>query len=148
MRHYFLLLVACLGCSLSAAMTQSRPSPACFLRHPTNQPRRSPGLLPGGAVVAPASQVEGPIPTVWAAVAYAPLPGLGSPLVAAEASAPRRDLTGVWAYPPYDPYWNLPETFRKNTLPAVWAEPLPLQLLRSALGRPGFPAIQGLHSQA
>lgn len=124
-------------------MAQSRPGPAYFLRHPTSAPHRSPGLLPGGAVVAFASQREAPLPTVRAAAAYTPLPGsTGQPAVA-EAAAPRHDLTGVWAYPPYDQYGNLPAAYRKNTLPAVWAEPLPLQLLRSALGRPGFPAAQG-----
>lgn len=76
-------------------------------------------------------------PTVRAA-AYAPRPtstSQPSQTSAAEGQASRYDLTGNRGFPPYDPYINLPETLRKNTLPAVWAEPLPLQLLRSALGR-------------
>lgn len=79
-----------------------------------------------------------------AAAAYAPLPGAARQPLAADTPAPRPDLTGVWAFPAYDPYQHLPESFRKHTLPAVWAEPLPLQLLRSAVGRAGLPAAQGL----
>lgn len=85
---------------------------------------------------------DGPIPTVRAAAAYAPLPSTTSQPGTADTPAPQPDLTGVWASPPYDPYQHLPETFRKHMLPAVWAEPLPLQLLRNAAGRPGFPAAQ------
>lgn len=142
MRNCFLLLAAFYSASLLAARAQKRPGPAYFLRCPTGDYHRSPGQLPGGAVVVAASPAAGPIPTVRAA-AYAPLPSTASQPRAASTPAPQHDLTGVWASPPYDPYQQLPETFRKHTLPAVWAEPLPLQLLRSAMGRPGFPAAQG-----
>jgi hypothetical protein len=137
MRSYFLSLAASVGLSLSPAAAQNRPGPAYFLRHPASEPHRSPGQLPGGAVVVAVAPSAGPIPTVRAAAACAPLPGTTSPPGAASAPAPRPDLTGVWASPPYGPYQHLPEAFRKHTLPAVWAEPLPLHLLRSAVGRPG-----------
>ena len=134
MRSYFLLLAACLSLPL-AALAQSQPGPAYFLRHPTHEPRPGLVLLPGGPVPAlPAA----PIPTVRAAAAYAPpLASVGppNPSLPANEFAPRHDLTGTWAYPPYNSYQNLPEAYRKHTLPDVWAEPLPLQLLRSALGR-------------
>ena len=66
----------------------------------------------------------------------APVYRFDQPLPAAALpQAPRRDLTGVSASPAYDPYLNWPEAQRKYLLPAVWAEPLPLQLLKSAFGR-------------
>ena len=124
-------------------MAQSRPGPAYFLHHPatTAVSRFDVVLLP----VSPAKALSAgaPIPTVRAAAAYAPLHPPASLPTAAPAPAPRRDLTGVWAYPPYDPYQNLPEAFRKNTLPDVWAAPLPVQLLRSALGQPSLPGVPG-----
>lgn len=143
MRNCLLLLAAFSGASLPAARAQSQPGPAYFLRHPISEYHRSPGQLPGGAVVVAASPGAGPIPTVRAA-AYAYLPRTTSQHGAVGTPAPHCDLTSVWAAPPYDPYQHLPENFRNHTLPAVWAEPLPLQLLRSAVGRPGFPAAQGL----
>ncbi|TPG65528.1 hypothetical protein [Hymenobacter nivis] len=99
------------------------------------------GPLPGQAArpagapaVAPAPALPpAPVPTVRAAARYAPLlPAPGPPPAA--APEPRRHLAAAPPGPPYDPYQHLPEEFRKRTLPAVWAAPLPLQLLRTALG--------------
>ncbi|RZK59060.1 MAG: hypothetical protein EOO59_07950 [Hymenobacter sp.] len=129
----FLLLAAPLSFTLSAALAQSQPRPSAFPRYPARQQlAAAPAALNGGVPPAPAGA---PIPTVRAAAAYAAGPhALSQPLPAAEPpSAPRRDVTGV--QPAYDLYQNLPEDFRKRTLPAPWAEPLPLQLLRGALGR-------------
>ncbi|AMR27468.1 hypothetical protein A0257_10430 [Hymenobacter psoromatis] len=134
MRSHSLLLAACLSLPL-AAFAQRQPGPAYFLRHPTQEPRPGLVLLPGGPVPAlPAA----PLPTVRAAAALVPplaAAGPPTPPVPADEPRPRHDLTGVWAYPPYNSYQNLPEAYRKHPLPDAWAEPLFLQLLRGALGR-------------
>lgn len=135
MRSHSLLLAACLSFPL-AAFAQRQPGPAYFLRHPTQEPRPGLVLLPGGRV--PALPTVASIPTVRAAAALAPPPAVvdpPTPPVPANEPRPRYDLTGVWAYPPYDPYQNLPEAYRKHLLPNLWAEPLLLQLLRGAVCR-------------
>lgn len=116
-------------------MAQRQTGPAYFLRHPTYEPHVGPVLLPGGSV--PALPDVASIPTIRAAALCAPpsVPTAQSVPVPVEESAPRHDLTGRRAYPPYDSYQNLPEAYRKHTLPDVWPQPLPLQLLRSALGQ-------------
>lgn len=136
MRDGFLLLTVLFSLALSTARGQSQPGPAYFLRHPVREPHLGAVSLPGGQrlplLPPPAA------PTVRAAAALAPQPtAIRQPAQAsaAEGQAARYDLTGNRGFPSYDPYINLPETFRKNTLPPVWAEPLPLQLLRSALGK-------------
>ncbi|RZJ58226.1 MAG: hypothetical protein EOO55_01395 [Hymenobacter sp.] len=53
--------------------------------------------------------------------------------LATEEPTPRHDLTGNGTFSPYDPYQNLPETFRKYTLPPP--EPVLLQMVRSAVRR-------------
>gem|GEM_PF-5169170 len=116
-------------------LSQQAPGPAHFPGFSTSQPRYAvpaPTLLNGLAEVAPAAPLA---PTRWAAAAYAPLVTPTASPSAAESLAPRRDLTGAKAGPPYDLYQNLPEEFRKRTLSAPWTEPLPVQLLRGALGR-------------
>lgn len=135
MRSRSLILTTYCSLTLSAAVAQSQPGPAHFLRHPSYEPHIGLVLLPGGSV--PALPAVAPIPTIRAAAVYAPVlaPTVQHTPFSAEEPAPRHDLTGSHAYPPYDSYQNLPEAFRKHTLPDVWAQPLPLQLLRSALGR-------------
>ena len=119
--HCFRFLAACFSLSLSTA-AQSRLGPAYFLRHPTSEPRLGTMRLPAGPV--PGPPTVAPMTTIATTLAGAPLP-----------TFPRHDLTGSLAFLPYDQYQNLPEPFRKYTLPPAWAEFLPLQLLRSALGR-------------
>lgn len=120
-------------------MAQSRPGATYFLRHPGSEPRL--GLaLPAGPAFALTLPAVAAIPTVRAAAAYAPLvaPAPPAPPVPTQESAPRRDLTGVFAYPPYDSYQNLPEFYRKHTLPDVYLEPLFIRLLRCAVNQPRF----------
>lgn len=138
MRGNFLYLLACISFSASAAFAQSRPGAAYFLRQAVSKPQPDWTRVPASLVPAPLAAA--PIPTVRAATTYAPL-AVGAPARPSslpspvQEPAPRTDLTGNRASPPYDPYQNLPESYRKHTLPAVWAEPLPLQLLRRGLGR-------------
>lgn len=138
MRSRFLLVTA-LGFLTLPAAAQSRPGPAYFLRHPGSEPRWG-RALPAGPVPTPAPLAAAPIPTVRAAAVYAPLASASQlvPPVSTQEPGRRRDLTGVFAYPPYDSYQNLPEFYRKHTLPDVYTEPLFLQLLRSAANQPRF----------
>jgi hypothetical protein len=122
MRSTALLLAAGLSLSLPAALAQNRPGPAYFLRHPATEPHLGLVLLPGGTLPAP---LRLSLPTTG--VPYAPLE------MRTPTEAPRRDLTGPRAYPVYDPFQNLPETFRRNTLPEARIEPLAVQVLRSLL---------------
>ncbi|RYY19148.1 MAG: hypothetical protein EOO36_06440 [Cytophagaceae bacterium] len=126
-----LLLAAALVFGLSAAQAQPASVPATHYR--ASELLRAGLAQPAG----PAPLRALLIPTVQAAAAYAlPAKATSRPLPADTLpAAPRHDLTGVWAAPPYDLYQNLPEEFRKRTLPVPWVEPLPLQLLRGALGR-------------
>lgn len=137
MRSCSLLLIASIGFFTLPAAAQRRLGPAYFLRHPGHEQHLMLALPAGPVPTAPAAA---PIPTVRAAAAYAPLIAASppAPSVFTSESVPRRDLTGVFAFPPYDSYQNLPEFYRKHTLPDVYPEPLPLQLLRSALGQPRF----------
>jgi len=137
MRLRFLLLAAFSGFSLLAARAQRWPGESRSVRLPPialvmPYPARPPG--PRALPLATA-----PVPTVRSAAAYAPLHPVSLPAahppLAAEALLPRHDLTGAPAAPPYDLYQGQPAEFRKRTLPAVWAEPLPLHVLRGALSR-------------
>lgn len=152
MRNGFFLLLVGFHLLVLPAAAQSRLGPAYFLRHPGSEPQRRTRLGPGlglapppeptlsvGSVATPPAGAA--IPTVQAAAAYAPLgdaplAATGQPPFPTQEMARRRDLTGVFAYPPYDSYQNLPEFYRKRTLPDVYAEPLFIQLLRSAVGQP------------
>ena len=131
MRSCSVFLAACFSFSTAAVMAQSRPGPAYFLRQAAREPHAGLVLLPGGRV--PALSTVAPLPTVRAAAANVALPPATQPSrpLATEEPAPRHDLTGNGAYSPYDPYQNLPESFRKYTLPPP--EPVLLQLIRSAV---------------
>ncbi|RZJ58469.1 MAG: hypothetical protein EOO55_00560 [Hymenobacter sp.] len=130
-----LLFTALLGFAVSAAQAQSQPKPDHFPRYPASALQRPSFAQPSSSLLGPLPAAPGP--TVRAAALYAPLPRPASLLTPDSMfpSPPRHDLTGVLAAPPYDLYQNLPEEFRKRTLPIPWVEPLPLQLLRGVLGR-------------
>ena len=128
----FLLLTTCFGFALSAALAQSQPSPASFLRHPTSgEPHL--GRLPAPASPAP---TVAPLPTVQAAALIAtPVPASASLSSAAERPM-GLDLTGNRAYPVYDPNQNMvSEAYRKYTRTALPPEPVATQLLRGLLGK-------------
>jgi len=128
-----LLISALVSLAASAAQAQ-QPKPDHF-PHPAGTLLRPGYALAPGPVLGALPAAPGP--TVRAAALYAPLPRPASRARPDSALPlpPRHDLTGVAAAPPYDLYQNLPEEFRKRTLPVPWAEPLPLQLLRGLLGR-------------
>ena len=147
MQNGFFRLLVGFSLLVLPAAAQSRLGPAYFLRHPSSEPQRRTRLGPGlglapqpeptlssGPVLTPPTGAA--IPTVQAAAAYAPLAATGQPPFPTQEMARRRDLTGIFAYPPYDSYQNLPEFYRKHTLPDVYAEPLFIQLLRSVVGQP------------
>ena len=119
MSNRFLLLTAWCNLSLSVALAQNRPGPAYFLRHPASPPRLGLGLL---FRPLPAQPVVATVPLAVPA-------GTG---LLTEARL-RFDLTGNRGFPVYDPYVNLPETYRKYTLPAVVPTAWPVQLLQGFL---------------
>jgi hypothetical protein len=134
MLRRLLLLTPLVSLVVLVAQAQ-RPKPDHFPRCPASTLLRPGYALAAGRVpeVLPAA----PGPTVRAAALYAPRPRparLAQP-DSVPSLPPRHDPTGVAAAPPYDLYQNLPEEFRKRTLPIPWVEPLPLQLLRGLLGR-------------
>ena len=138
MLRHSLLLTAFVSLTLSRALAQHVPSQAHFPGVAVSRPAYATAgpALPTGLV--PPAPVAAASPTVRAAAAYAPLliPAASpTPPAGALPLPPRHNLMVAKAGPPYDLYQNLPEEFRKRTLPAVWAEPVALQLLRGALGR-------------
>ena len=101
MPRRFLLLVACLGLSWSAAVAQRRPGPAYFLRHSATEPH-----------LGTRQPLPGPVP---APPAVAPLPSAaGAPV----PPPPRYDLNSLLNFPLHVPP-PVPEPTRPYAPPAA-----------------------------